>query len=182
MKTAACAGLLCFSVSLYAGIAHFYRIDDHVYRGNQPKAGDFDELARMGIKTVLDLRGGSIHRPWERKLVEAAGMHYVSVRLSGIWEPKEGQIARIVELLEDPAYTPVYVHCRRGDDRVGLVIACYRIAHDHWTNAQALREARLDGINPLEVLMKRYILHFDPGAFQSGKEPPVRNAQAGSPK
>jgi protein tyrosine/serine phosphatase len=161
MKTVFCA-LLCFSVALDAEIAHLYRIDDHVYRGTQPKAGDFDELAERGIKTVIDLRGGSIHRPWERKLVETAGMHYISIRLSGIWPPKIDQIAKILALLEDPARAPIFVHGRRGDDRVSLMIACYRIAHDHWRTEQALEEARLDGISPLEVLMKRYIRYFDP--------------------
>ncbi len=89
-------------------------------------------------------------------------MQYISIRLSGIWAPKKEQIAEILAVLEDPAREPVFVHCRRGDDRVGMVIACYRIAHDHWTNEQALKEARLDGINPLEVLMKRFVRHFDP--------------------
>ena len=158
MKTACFALLLCLS----AAAAQISRIDDHVYRGRQPKTRDFDELAGMGIKTVLDLRGGMFHSPHERKLVEAAGMNYISIRLSGIWEPKMEQMAKILAVLEDPTREPVFVHCRRGDDRVGMVIACYRIAHDHWTNEQALKEARLDGINLLEVLMKSYIRHFDP--------------------
>jgi len=177
MKAAYCTLFLSFSIAAQAEIAHFYRVDNHVYRGTQPKAGDFDELAQMGVKTVLDLRGGRFHRPRERKLVEAAGMQYISIRLSGIWEPKKEQIARILALLEDPARAPVFVHCRRGDDRVGLVIACYRIAHDHWTNEQALNEARLHGINPLEVLMRSYIRHFDPS-----KLPEYGQRQAGAPK
>jgi tyrosine-protein phosphatase SIW14 len=165
MKTACCALLLYLSVTARAEIVHFYRIDNHVYRGTQPKAGDFDELAGRGIKTVLDLRGGRFHGPWERKLVEAAGMNYITIRLSGIWEPKREQMAKILAVLEDSKLEPVFVHCRRGDDRVGLVIACYRIAHDHWTNERALKEANLDGINPLEVLMKRYIRRFDPSTL-----------------
>jgi protein tyrosine/serine phosphatase len=84
--------------------------------------------------------------------------------LSGIFppKPKDRQIAKILTLLEDPARAPVFVHCRRGDDRAGLVIACHRIAHDHWTNRQALEEARSRGISPLEVPMRRYISRFDP--------------------
>jgi tyrosine-protein phosphatase SIW14 len=163
MKTASCALLLCLSATAARPeIANLRRVDSHVYSGRQPKARDFDELADRGIKTVLDLRGGMFHGPWERKLVEAAGMNYITIRLSGIWEPKEEQMAKILTVLEDPARAPVFVHCRRGDDRVGMVIACYRIAHDHWTHERALKEANLDGINPLEVLMKRYIRHFDP--------------------
>jgi hypothetical protein len=43
-----------------------------------------------------------------------------------------------------------------------MVIACYRIAQDHWTNAEALAEARRNGLFPLELLMRRYVLHFQP--------------------
>ena len=165
MTRAWCILLLAICMPAQAEL-QIHRIDDRVYRGKQPHDGDFAELAHMGIKTVLDLRGGMIHRPREKKLVEAAGMQYVSVRLSGLFPPKEQQMAEILALLEDPARGPVFVHCRHGDDRAGMVIACYRIAHDHWTNAKALEEARHLGLNPLELLMRRYILRFDANKLQ----------------
>jgi tyrosine-protein phosphatase SIW14 len=149
-------------ISAPAQLRDFYRIDDHIYRGRQPRKAGFEELARMGFKTVLDLRGGPIHKPHERDVVKATGMDYISIRLSGIFPPRNEQIASIVAVLEDPARWPIFVHCRRGDDRVGLAIACYRMIHDHWTNQQALDEARSYGISPLEVLMRRYIRTFDP--------------------
>lgn len=138
-----------------------YRVDEHVYRGRQPNREEFAELAHMGIKTVLDLRGGAIHGPWERKLVEASGMRYISIGLSGVFAPTDQQIARILAVLEDSKQAPVFVHCKRGADRSGLVIACYRISHDHWTNTQALLEARQQGFSRLEVLMQRYVRLFD---------------------
>jgi protein tyrosine/serine phosphatase len=152
-----------------AEIRGLQRIDDHVYRGVQPGEADYQELARMGIKTILDLRGGWIHGPKEKKRAEAAGLGYVSIRLSGFWEPHDSQIAKALSILEDPARQPVFVHCRRGADRVGLVIACYRIQHDHWTNEQALQEAAQGRLSPLEVLMKRYIRHFDPARLPPPK-------------
>jgi tyrosine-protein phosphatase SIW14 len=165
MKTAWCALLLAVCVPARAEL-QIHRIDDRVYRGRQPKEGDFAELAHMGIKTVLDLRGGMLHKPRERKWVEAAGMQYVSVRLSGLFPPKERQMATILALLQDRARGPVFVHCRRGDDRAGMVIACYRIAHDRWTNQRALDEARSLGISRFEPLMQRYIEKFDASKMQ----------------
>jgi tyrosine-protein phosphatase SIW14 len=175
MKTVWCALLLASCVSAQEGMTHLRlrRIDDHVYGGRQPKEANFAALKRMGIRTVLDLRGGSIHKPRERKWVEAAGMHYFSVRLSGIFPPEKPQIAKILALLEDPTLGPFYVHCRRGADRVGMVIASYRIAHDRWTNQQAFDEARGFGLNRFELLMKRYIRTFDPA-----KLPPVSADQS----
>jgi len=175
LKAACGAVLLAFSVSAQAEVHHLFRVDDHVYSGTQPNSGDFPELARMGIRTVLDLRGGPIHKPREQKTVEAAGMQYLSIRLSGFWEPKDRQIARILAVLQDPARGPVFIHCRRGHDRTGMVVACNRMAHDHWTNAQALEEARYHGLFPLELLMRRYIQKFDPSRV-SGR--PGMNAAA----
>jgi protein tyrosine/serine phosphatase len=140
--------------------ARMVRIDEHIYRGHQPGREDYDKLAQAGIRTILDLRGGSIHKPHEEKMAKAAGLDYISIRLSGFWEPHDWQMARVLSVMEDPARWPIFLHCRRGDDRVGMVIACYRIAHDHWTNAEALAEARHNGLFPLELLMRRYVLHF----------------------
>jgi len=144
-----------------------YRVDDHVYRGKQPQKEDFAQLAKAGIKTVLDLRGG-IYKPWEQKVVEAAGMRYVRVGLSGVFPPTEKQIDKILAILEDSTQAPVFVHCRRGADRSGVVIACYRIVHDHWTNDQAMAEAREQGFSRLEVLMQRYVRHFHPAPLPVG--------------
>lgn len=166
MKTVLCALVLMSSVAAVAEISHLRRVDDHVYRGRQPDKAGFAELKKMGIKTVLDLRGGPIHEPRERRDVEAAGMQYISMRLSGIWEPKDQQIANILAVLENPARWPIFIHCRRGDDRVGEVIACYRMAYDHWTDKQAMDEARQDGISRFEPLMRAYVRHFDVSRVQ----------------
>lgn len=166
MKIACCTLLLVLSCAGLAEIHNFKRVDDHLYRGRQPNQDDFPKLAKIGIKTVLDLRGGPIHKPREKRTVEAAGMKYISIRLSGIWEPKDQQIAQILAVLQAPSLWPVFIHCRRGDDRLGMVIACYRMVQDHWTNQQALDEASHLGLSHFEVLMRRYIRNFDPARVQ----------------
>ena len=141
-----------------------YRVDDNVYRGKQPTKEDIPKLAAMGIRTVLDLREALERKSWERGAVEAAGMQYVRVGLPGTFEPTGHEIDKILALLEDPTQGPVFIHCRRGADRTGLVIACYRIDHYHWTNAQALKEAREQGLSRFEILMRSYIEHFHAAA------------------
>lgn len=170
--------LLTVCLCLRAEVPHLARVDDHIYRGKQPNEQGFAGLAHMGIKTVLDLRGGRFHEPRERKQVEAAGMRYISIRLSGIWAPKDEQIAKILGTLEDPKLWPIFVHCWRGDDRVGLVIACYRMAHDHWTNEQAFAEARRLGLNRFEIFLRRYIHKFDPARVGAAAGTAVRPTPA----
>ena len=108
-----------------------------------------------------------MHEPREKKEVEAAGMQYVGIRLSGLFAPTYGEMSRILSVLQDAKLGPVFVHCRRGDDRAGMVIACYRIVHDHWTNEQAFAEARDHGISRLELLMRNYVRHFDSTRLQT---------------
>ncbi len=48
-------------VSAFAGsenpnLPNFYKVDDHVFRGAQPSDAGFKDLAKLGIKTVIDLR------------------------------------------------------------------------------------------------------------------------------
>ena len=130
---------------------------------------------------MLDLRGALDHKPWEQQAVEAAGMRYIRVGLSGFFAPTEHQIDKILEVLDNPALGPIFIHCRRGADRSGLVIACYRITHDHWTNAQAMREARQQGFSGLEILMHRYIDHFKVASLSAGRSPAAALGHANPP-
>jgi tyrosine-protein phosphatase SIW14 len=142
------------------GIPNFHQVDDHIYRGAQPTTLGIESLAKLGVKTVIDLRGGEDHSRAEQKRVESAGMKYIHLPLSGHAAPSDGQVGTLLGLLDDSSGWPVFVHCRRGADRTGTILACYRIAHDHWTNDKALKEARLYGMSRLEISMQHYILRF----------------------
>jgi tyrosine-protein phosphatase SIW14 len=150
------SGLQAASLPDVPGVNNFHQVDEHVYRGAQPNGQGFEGLAKLGIKTVIDLRGERS----EETAVERAGMRYVRLPWSGYKAPAEAQIAAVLSLLNDNSAWPVFVHCRRGADRTGTAIACYRIAHDHWTNQQALSEAKTFGMSSMEVAMQRFILNF----------------------
>jgi tyrosine-protein phosphatase SIW14 len=152
------AGLPAASIFDVPGVPNFHQVDEHVYRGAQPHGQGFDGLAKLGIKTVIDLRGESS----EENAVEHSGMRYVRLPWSGYKAPVDSQITAVLSLLNDNAAWPVFVHCKRGADRTGTAIACYRIEHDHWTNQQALAEARTFGMSSMEIAMQHYILRFAP--------------------
>jgi tyrosine-protein phosphatase SIW14 len=150
------AGLHAASVADVSGIPNFHQVDEHVYRGAQPRGDGFAGLAKIGIRTVIDLRGESS----EVIAVQGAGMHYVRLPWSEFKAPTESQIEAVLTLLNDSTQWPVFVHCKHGVDRTGTAIACYRIAHDHWSNQQALAEAKSFGMSSLEMGMRHYILNF----------------------
>jgi len=124
------------------GIKNFHQLNEHVYRGAQPTDEGFQYLAKMGVKTVIDLREADERSQAEEAVVTAAGMKYVNVPMTGLTPPTEPEITRILGILEDDSAGAVFVHCQRGADRTGAVIAAYRIDHEHWDNARALSEAK----------------------------------------
>jgi protein tyrosine/serine phosphatase len=146
---------------LAPGVSNFYQVNERVYRGAQPTDEGWTTLAGFGIKTVVDLRRAEEHSTdAEKRAVEAAGMRYINIPMNGMAAPSDGQISKLLALLDSPSAGPIFVHCRRGADRTGTVIACYRIAHDGWENRQALQEAKSNGMSWMELSMKRYIMAF----------------------
>jgi len=144
-------------------LPNFQEVNEHVFRGGQPSDEGFKNLAQRGIKTVVDLRTAGEHSlSHEKQVVEADGMRFVSIPMKGLGAPSLQQISAALGILEDKENWPVFVHCRRGSDRTGTVLACYRISHDHWENRKALDEAKIYGISVFERAMRSYIEHFRP--------------------
>jgi len=145
-----------------AGVPNFHYVNDGLYRGGQPTLAGFEALAKAGIKTILDLRMSTRQSDWEARAVKRLRMHYVHLPLYGRETPTPKDINKALALLNDPAKLPVFVHCREGKDRTGMIIGCYRIAHDGWTNRRAMAEAKSYAGRELRHAMEDYILHFAP--------------------
>ncbi len=147
-----------------AGVPNFHQVNENVYRGGQPSADGWPSLAKLGVKTVIDLRRPDEHSTAEEaRAVEAAGMKYVNVPMKGVVAPSEDQVTKVLTLLLNSP-DPVFVHCKRGADRTGTIIACYRMAHDRWNNKQALSEAKSLGMAWTQFGLKSYIKSFQPNA------------------
>jgi len=144
------------------GINNFYQVDEHVYRGAQPTTGGLEYLAKIGVRTVLDLREEGERSSGEARFVTSLGMQYVNVPMTGLTPPTKAEIARILVLLENAAAGPVFVHCMHGADRTGTVIAAYRIDHDHWDNSRALKEAMSFGMSFYQLPRQNFIRKFQP--------------------
>jgi protein tyrosine phosphatase (PTP) superfamily phosphohydrolase (DUF442 family) len=154
-----------FSGSAVPGIDNFHQVDQHVYRGAQPSGEGFRYLAKLGVKTVIDLRESDARSKAEDNAVTAAGMTYVNVPMTGLIPPTGAEIAKILGILEDENGS-VFVHCKRGADRTGAVIAAYRIDHSHWDSNRALDEAKADGMSFFQLPRHSYIRAFQPRALE----------------
>jgi protein-tyrosine phosphatase len=173
-------GLPAFAASV-PGIKNFDQVDAHVYRGAQPTDEGFQYLAKLGVKTVIDLRETNGRSEAEDRDVTGAGMKYINVPMTGLTAPTEGEIARILSMLEDTTSGPVFVHCRRGADRTGAVIAAYHIDHDKWDNTRALRDAKAHRMSFFELPRQSFIKDFQPRAAESKATPQANTAAAATP-
>ncbi len=168
-RSIACAAitLLClvqFSVAADTGapdVRNFDRVNDHLFRGGEPSLVGLQELGAMGVKIDLDLRESGEGTEAEKRGAEKLSMKYINVPLNAFSAPSKEQMERVLSIILSSSGT-VFVHCRRGKDRTGTVIACYRIQHDGWDNRHALAEAKQHGMSFAERGMRMYILHFTP--------------------
>jgi protein tyrosine/serine phosphatase len=121
-------------------VENFGKVNDNYYRGSQPDAEGFNQLKRLGIKTVIDLRKDS--QAEEPEQVRASGMQYFNIPMKANQAATPEQTDYFIKLVNDPANWPVYVHCKGGRHRTGALTAVYRITHDGWTADQAYDEMK----------------------------------------
>ena len=122
------------------GLPYFGTVSTQLYRGAQPEDSGFAELKKLGIGIVVNLRHEPDEIARERGLVEQQGMQYVSIPWRGKQDPKTENVAQFLELLRASPDKKVFVHCERGAERTGVMVACYRISSERWTAEQALNE------------------------------------------
>lgn len=132
-------------------------VNSNLYRGAQPTQKGIEELARRGVKTIISLRNDDENADLEKTQVRNAGMTYLNVPLENWRGPQDEKIAELMSLLNASENQPVFIHCKRGADRTGTVIAVYRISHDDWTAKQANEEAKSFKFGWWQVWMKDYI-------------------------
>ena len=144
------------------GIKNFDKVDAHVYRGAQPTDEGFQYLVKLGVKIVIDLREADDRSKAEERVVTGAGMQYINVPMTGLTPPTETEITKVLAMLEDSTTGPVFVHCKRGADRTGAVIAAYHIDHDQWDNGRALQDAKSHSMSVFQIPRQNYIRDFRP--------------------
>lgn len=121
-------------------IDNFGKVNDHLYRGSQPIGRNYSQLAALGVKTVLDLREDA--KDGARADAERAGLRYINLPLKDKAYPQADAATRFLEIVNDSANWPVYMHCAGGRHRTGAMGAVYRMSVDGWDIDQAYQEMK----------------------------------------
>jgi hypothetical protein len=101
-----------------------------VLRSAQPGAGFRDLVRGRGLRSVLNLRGGSFADPWYTAEVVTArreGVEFYDLFLSATRRPTRNELLTLLDLFGRCRY-PLLIHCKSGSDRTGLACALYRMA------------------------------------------------------
>ncbi|HEY0319827.1 MAG TPA: tyrosine-protein phosphatase [Pyrinomonadaceae bacterium] len=121
-------------------IKNFGQMDERFYRGAQPKKEDYQALAALGIKTVIDLQAEP--KGYEKPMVEALGMRYVNIPMVDKAYPKQEWVDAFLKVVDDPATGKFYVHCAGGRHRTGAMGAVYRYTKYGWNYDQVYAEMK----------------------------------------
>jgi hypothetical protein len=114
-----------------------------IYRCSQPSPEFLEQTIKTyGIRTVINLRGCCDPVPWyldqcrvtNRLDVSQEDLSFSSSRL-----PSVQGVRQLIEILDRTEY-PILVHCHKGIDRTGLVVATALLLHTDTPLAQARRQ------------------------------------------
>jgi uncharacterized protein (TIGR01244 family) len=160
-------------------IDNFGQVNAHYYRGAQPEGHDYANLAALGVKTVVNLNSDDAEAN-EPAMAAQAGMKYVQIPMTTHQPPTSAQVAQFLQIVNDPASQPVYVHCVGGRHRTGVMTAVYRMTNEGWTGDQAFKEMKQYkyGADFLHSEFKAFV--HDYGAAAAATATAVASTKSGS--
>lgn len=117
---------------------------DVMYRANQPSPKRIEQLAKDGIKTILNLRGESDkgYYALEKEACENHGIILVDFRMYSRDTPKKDKLHGLKELFETLEY-PCLMHCKSGADRTGITGVLYKHFHLGEPIADAVEQLKI---------------------------------------
>lgn len=153
------------------GLDNFARLSPTFYRGEQPTAEGMQELKKLGVRTVINLR--ALHS--DRDEIAETGLAYEHIHFDP-FHPEDEDMVRFLQIVGDKNRGPFFVHCKHGSDRTGTVCALFRIVMQGWSKDEAIKEMTEGGFGFHEDYFQnlvRYIQALDVNAIKkkAGIEP-----------
>jgi len=120
---------------------NFYEISDGVYRANQPSPSHLKSYKRLGVRSVLSLRGraNQSYALFEEDYCKKLDLNLVYTPISSSSAPLAKDLINIIDVMRDLP-KPFVLHCKSGADRAGLVSALYLLAEKKQTVDEAKKQ------------------------------------------
>ncbi|MCP5038719.1 MAG: dual specificity protein phosphatase family protein [Rhodobacteraceae bacterium] len=123
---------------------NMYPLTGQVWRSNQPGPHRFHRLRRLGIKSIINLRGASVFAVYQFEAENCAvsGIRLYDNRISAYsLSDRESYLSLLT--LFDQVEKPLLIHCKSGADRAGFASALYLIDQDGLTVDEARKQLSL---------------------------------------
>jgi protein tyrosine/serine phosphatase len=125
---------------LVEGVPNLHIVSTNLYRSAQPNRIGMQNLEKLGVKTVINLRSFNS----DRSELKGTKLQRAHIYMKA-WHPEHKEVLEFLRIATDTNRTPVLVHCQHGADRTGTMCAIYRIVVQGWTKEDALREMQEGG-------------------------------------
>ncbi|MFL5815807.1 MAG: fused DSP-PTPase phosphatase/NAD kinase-like protein [Bdellovibrionia bacterium] len=137
-------------------IERFARVTPFMYRGARPSQEGMGVLRTLGVKTILNIDNEAKPIAIERAWAQSLGIRFVSIPLSGFLAPSDQQMDQVFKVIHDPSNYPIFLHCKHGEDRTGLVVGLYRYYDEHWAAKAAYDEMLSHGFHKVLLGLNYY--------------------------
>jgi len=140
------------------GAGNLYKVTDYLYRSEQPIEEGMRNLKKLGIKTIINLRAFYS----DAYKIKETGLRVEELSVN-VWHIEDADVVRVLRIIRKRENGPFLIHCSYGADRVGVMIAMFRVMEQGWTKEDAIEEMVHGGygFHPLWFLIVRYVKHAD---------------------
>jgi tyrosine-protein phosphatase SIW14 len=131
-------GVFLFTSSLFSQkienkeFTNLHKVDNNLYRSEQPSKVGMIELQNLGIRTILDIRRFHGDKTKQTTLI----LEDYPMKTGNI---TYNDIVKALRIIRD-SNKPVLIHCLHGSDRTGCIVAVYRMVYDGWTKEESIKE------------------------------------------
>ncbi|MEJ2649050.1 MAG: hypothetical protein P8016_11670 [Sedimentisphaerales bacterium] len=109
------------------GLSNLHKVSNSLYRGAQPGKEGIQELKKLGIKTVINLRSDQS----DREMLKDSGIVYKAIPMAAS-DPKVEDVITFLNIITDSNSAPFF-------------IPIYRIFIQGWSKQNAIEEMRKGG-------------------------------------
>ena len=175
----AAGNLLILGANLYAratlesppvpaleGVGNLAAVDDHLWRGAAPSETGYKELARHGVRTIVDLRAEK-DIDVDKALLRRLGVRLVSIPMRDGQAPRPADVSEFLDVATH-SRGRVYVHCGAGVGRTGTMSAAYLVKTGKADASEAL--ARNLSVGPPSLEQLTFVAELE---GQSVQQPPA---------
>jgi len=113
---------------------NLYKLNDSMYRSEQPTKKGMRELKAMGIQSIVNLR----RQATDAKKIKGLNLDVDRIPLKASTIDFDDIFNALNSIQQ--AEKPVIIHCWHGSDSTGAIVAVSRMVFDNWSKEKTIAE------------------------------------------